>query len=827
MTDETGPEIEEQEVDVDSTGDEALDKRLSQPVLKGTSGIDVAQVWISAFLIVIVGLIVYSTCLDVPVDAGHPDFVGEAFPPDFSDWVIERATEGNARPLTVMTLLINDWFAYPDFPPSPFGYRVVNLALHLLNGVLVYLVARKLLRGKVNEPTAMLAGMIFVLHPLCSEAVNFLPARSHLLMTALALASILLYIRGSIIVSVAFFVLACLSHEAALILPIMLIAVDFVVRDKGTIIDRWLQRHAPFLAAVVALLVVSYASGYPVLRPELFEQLSLTHRLAVLVVVPFSLNVAHAEPERGILVQALSLSFMLVASLIMLVKGRSFKKEANVLGLILFWFVFSQFVLAVTAPFSAYAQDHKSYLVLACFALVIPAALAIPNPKYHRALIALIVILFMLYSGVSTFQRNLLWADDVELWQEALQDSKPLYEELPDTILPHRALGGYYVSEAESLMRVAAMGDLSAVEKQEVAAETESMLEEANGLLAMAIKIAPEDQLAHRLLGKTLRYQGKRDEALRVLLEALELDSNDEESTLQIATLLEEKGLMEGDLDELARALDYYERADGIAPLPPQLLLRYAMALASVGDHIGAEGVAGRIPVPEGESAVGEQIKSFGMRAEQLRSMIATYRELAQDESKSSEVQLLRGRILLTQQHNQRAAYVLENLLGSGEGDSDVWVLLGYAMAKLGTHGRFLDWWREPPAGDSEESPWMRLAGTCAAGAEWDAALAYLSASDMEGAPEFALAEIAVSVGQPQVAMKTLYDAANKNQNDPEPWLRLCDLAWASKDTASATKFLYEAEKRGADEAALKRRREAMGIKSSTGSSGRPRTMLR
>ena len=75
---------------------------------------------------------------------------------------------------------------------DPRGYHATNVLLHALASVLVFLVARQLLRRRL---WAVVAAALFALHPVHVEAVAWLSARKDLLSTVLLLVSVLTFFR--------------------------------------------------------------------------------------------------------------------------------------------------------------------------------------------------------------------------------------------------------------------------------------------------------------------------------------------------------------------------------------------------------------------------------------------------------------------------------------------------------------------------------------------------------------------------------------------------------------------------------------------------------
>ena len=92
------------------------------------------------------------------------------------------------RPLTYFTFWLNRQIGAGD----PLGYHLFNLLFHLA----AVLLAWECLRRLLPERAALIAGVLFALHPIQSEAVNYVWARSIVLASAVLLWRALAVARG-------------------------------------------------------------------------------------------------------------------------------------------------------------------------------------------------------------------------------------------------------------------------------------------------------------------------------------------------------------------------------------------------------------------------------------------------------------------------------------------------------------------------------------------------------------------------------------------------------------------------------------------------------
>src|SRR5690606_34191340 len=94
---------------------------------------------------------------------------------------------GNYIPITMLSHSIA-WFLFEE---SDAGHHAVNILLHILNGVLVYLIGRKLFE---NNLVANIGAVIFLLHPLQIESVGWICELKVVLLTTFYLLLVNIYI---------------------------------------------------------------------------------------------------------------------------------------------------------------------------------------------------------------------------------------------------------------------------------------------------------------------------------------------------------------------------------------------------------------------------------------------------------------------------------------------------------------------------------------------------------------------------------------------------------------------------------------------------------
>ena len=158
------------------------------------------------------------------------------------------------------------WVEYHLWGLEALGYHAVNVLLHALNAVLVFLVLRRLgLRG------ALAAAALFAVHPVMVESVGFIMERKNVLSTAFYLLALLAYLRFDPLtglsapapgtargrnwrmyaLSLLLFLAALLSKTVACTLPVSILVLGWW--KQGRIPRRRLLAVTPMIALGLAL----------------------------------------------------------------------------------------------------------------------------------------------------------------------------------------------------------------------------------------------------------------------------------------------------------------------------------------------------------------------------------------------------------------------------------------------------------------------------------------------------------------------------------------------------------------------------------------------
>lgn len=212
---------------------------------------------------------------------------------------------GNYHPFTILVYSLE----YHLFGLNPAGYHAVNLLFHLGNIILVFY-AVFLLSDKMT--TALIASLLFGIHPLHVESIAWAAELKDVLYCMFFLSSYIFYLKyinGSqrryYWYAILFFLASLLSKAMAVSLPLVFLLTDYF---KGRKIDKKnLLEKAPFflLSIIFGLIAIKAQKsfGYTELETVLtfpqrmvFAVYSFVNYLVKLV-LPLDLSVFYAYPE--------------------------------------------------------------------------------------------------------------------------------------------------------------------------------------------------------------------------------------------------------------------------------------------------------------------------------------------------------------------------------------------------------------------------------------------------------------------------------------------------------------------------------------------------
>ena len=175
---------------------------------------------------------------------------------------------GYYRPLLNLTYFID----YKLWGLSAPGFRVTNLFLHIICCFILF----HFLQFLINDRSAaLLATLIFAIHPVNTEVVSWVASRNNILVTIFSISSLFFYIRGwekgrrlSWIVSVVTFALGILSKEMGLMVFALFFLYQRLLSRTRRNIYKELLSYLPFIMVTVAYVFLRKAATATYFSPS-------------------------------------------------------------------------------------------------------------------------------------------------------------------------------------------------------------------------------------------------------------------------------------------------------------------------------------------------------------------------------------------------------------------------------------------------------------------------------------------------------------------------------------------------------------------------------
>ena len=409
-------------------------------------------------------------------------------------------------------------------------YHATNLALHLLNVVLLGLVARRL---SGQSACGAVVALLFGVHPLNVAAVTPLSVRSSLLYSAFYLAAYLAYLsyarhgqRRWFAAALVCFVLAGLSKSAAIVFPVVLLLTDAYTGRRWSR-GVWLEK-LPFLlvSSGVAVLAVAFrgdlGAGHAF---SLIERIGLAlYSVAyygIKLALPVGLSPLHPYPERvdGHLPLMVHIAPLAIVAVVTIAWFWTSRRRLLAFGG-LFFLINIALVLKVVPLGVEFMADRYVYLPSIGPLLVAVEIGLAGAPARRRVAVAVFAVVALWFSAAS-YSRAADWRDRLSFETRVLQQ----YPDDPDA---HAGLGialaenGRLEEAIGHFMRAATLDPANAATRANLAAAHANLARTllANGRTAdaatelrAALKLADSGS-THYLLGSALAELGQLQEAV-------------------------------------------------------------------------------------------------------------------------------------------------------------------------------------------------------------------------------------------------------------------------------------------------------------------------
>ena len=459
---------------------------------------------------------------------------------------------GNWHPLTWLSHMTD----VELFGLNPVAHHAVNVALHGLNAVLVFLWLATL-TGTTWR--AAFAAALFAVHPLRVESVAWVAERKDLLSAAFGLLALLSWTRwtrasGPLarLGALACFALALLAKPMLVTLPFLLLLLDYWplgrLRSRADLWPRVREKLAFFALSLgsCAVTLAAQASGIGRAGPALRLSNVVLAYPAYLELAFWPARLAVVYPYRGAIPSSeVILAASLFAAITLLALWQARRRPWLLVGWLWFAGMLVPTLGLVRVGVQAYA-DRYTYLPFVGLALALTfsfAELVDRAPRARPLATGLAACAAVLLLGVLTVKTRA----QVEVWR----DTETLFE---NSLAVTRA---NWFAHGELGIALAARGEL----------------ERARAEFEASLRIHPRYARALANLGALSARAGRVDQGIAQLRRALELEPNLSGGELALGIALEPTG-------RLAEAAAAYRAALARDPRDRSAALQLARLLA-------------------------------------------------------------------------------------------------------------------------------------------------------------------------------------------------------------------------------------------------------
>jgi len=508
---------------------------------------------VHCFLIALVALLAYSNTFQSPFQWDEEDFIvqnpvvrdleyfaspskAKGIDPDYEIFL-------RTRYVGYLTFALN----YQIHGFDVLGYHIVNVTLHILNAVLVYLLVQLTFKTPFlkeaplrnhSGPIALFSALLFVSHPVQTEAVTYIFQRHASFVTLFYIGSLVCYVlwrlkgeareaskweRLSVYgLSLLSCVLAMKTKENAFTLPIVLLLYECFF-FKGSITSRVIPL-VPFLLTLVIVPFTLLGGEKPleqmmdrILDPSslltkgvaketyLLTQFRVMVTYLRLLLIPANQNLDYDYPifsnllTPEVLVSLLLHLALLGMAVYLFLKSKSTLRDWRVISFGILWFYVTLSVESSIIPLKMIICEYRIYLPSLGFFVAVVSLIFLgvarfegPSGRGRKYVVVFLACVVGLFTGL-TFARNSLWTDRVRLWEDTARKS------------PANARSRYNFG---------------------LALARQGRFDEATKEFQTTLNLNPQEAKAHINLGLIYDRQNRPEEALRELQLALELEPN-------------------------------------------------------------------------------------------------------------------------------------------------------------------------------------------------------------------------------------------------------------------------------------------------------------
>lgn len=360
----------------------------------------------------------------------------------FSEWI-----KINKRPLSFFSFALN----YKIGAYNVVGYHLINILVHILSGFAVFFLSKIIFSSSLSKIKtsgsnqniiALFTALIFISHPIQTQGVTYIVQRMTSLSTMFYLFTLLFYAMGRnyqinqqkekaiglYLFTILSGILALLSKQIAATLPLAFLLFEFFfIRDKqGKLFKKYLFTSLITLATVSLVIILSGLLPAETDSISRVQYLSTQFRVILkyfqLLIVPVGQNLDYFFPLSESIWGWKEL-FSLGCILVIIGSAIYFYNKFPIYSFGIFWIFITLSVESSIIPIRDVIFEHRLYLPMFGFALIVTSVFTVYIKKYKFNTSATILVILILIYSIFSFNRNKVWASQYTLWYDVTQKS--------------------------------------------------------------------------------------------------------------------------------------------------------------------------------------------------------------------------------------------------------------------------------------------------------------------------------------------------------------------------------------------------------------------
>ncbi len=504
---------------------------------------------------------------------------------------------GRYRPLTpVLFALEVELFGLYPFPGHLF-----NVLYYCLLGVVFYFFMLRAFSRQFSAEKlpvfALIATLVFVAHPIHTEAVANIKGRDEIMAMLLGLAAMIALLKRPDTLlnkGIAFllFYLALLSKENALMLIPGLGLLFFLLKGKSILSS--LKGSLPFIAAGILYIIhrtIILGPGFgdpplelmnnPFIKIEggnYYFYSAAEKAMAIitnlgyylkLLFIPYPLTNDYYPYQTGLPdISRPAMWFGLISYAALIFFAIKWWKNRAVVTYGIVFFLISILIYSnIFFPIGTNISERFLFMPSLGFSVVMAYGFVFLKKYVNPSVFYISVLILLILYSFTTVNRNFTWKNNFSLYTT-------------DVIVS---------SESAKALNAAGGVLADASVKEENKSKKNEMLQAAEEYLTKAVNIHPKYKNAWLLLGNVGFYKKEYDNAIRSYEKALIIDPSYREANVNLALVLQVAGREAGELKgDLKKAKILLERSYMLNPSDAETLRLLGVAEGMGGNHEGA-----------------------------------------------------------------------------------------------------------------------------------------------------------------------------------------------------------------------------------------------